>query len=86
MLEGLHLEDIKRTGEHLILQDGCRGFFQKTLERENFKTDVHILSYCWCGDLIRSTFSSGMFLDVYMFFFYLILGVVCLDTSYENKI
>ncbi|KAL5863765.1 hypothetical protein ACOSQ3_001279 [Xanthoceras sorbifolium] len=59
VLKGLNLEDIKRTGEHLILQDGCRGFFQKAVESENFKTDVHVLSYGWCGDLIRSAFSSG---------------------------
>ncbi|KAK0583258.1 hypothetical protein LWI29_035256 [Acer saccharum] len=59
VLKGLNLEDIKRTGEHLILQDGCRGFFQKTVRSENFNTDVHVLSYCWCGDIIRSAFSSG---------------------------
>lgn len=58
VLKGLNLEDIKRAGEHLILQDGCKGFFQEIVKRENQKTDIHVLSYCWCGDLIRSAFSS----------------------------
>nr|DAD20078.1 TPA_asm: hypothetical protein HUJ06_021541 [Nelumbo nucifera] len=59
VLKGLNVEDIKRAGERLILQDGCTGFFQKIVKNEQLKSDVHILSYCWCGDLIRSTFSSG---------------------------
>ncbi|XP_012085220.1 bifunctional TH2 protein, mitochondrial isoform X2 [Jatropha curcas] len=58
VLKGLNLEDIKRAGQQLIFQDGCRGFFQKIVRNENVKADVHILSYCWCGDLIRSAFSS----------------------------
>ncbi|KAJ4851337.1 LOW QUALITY PROTEIN: hypothetical protein Tsubulata_905703 [Turnera subulata] len=56
---GLNLEDINRAGHRLSLQDGCRGFFQKIVKHENLKTDLHILSYCWCGDLIRSSFSAG---------------------------
>ncbi|XP_044503704.1 bifunctional TH2 protein, mitochondrial-like [Mangifera indica] len=59
VLKGINLEDIKRTGQLLTLQDGCRGFFQKIVKSENYKTNVHVLSYCWCGDLIRSAFSSG---------------------------
>ena len=59
VLKGLNQEDIKRAGQGLILQDGCRGFFQKIMKNENLTTAVHILSYCWCGDLIRSVFSSG---------------------------
>ncbi|XP_077252750.1 bifunctional TH2 protein, mitochondrial-like [Tasmannia lanceolata] len=60
VLKGLNLEDIKRAGERLILQDGCTGFFQKIVkEKDRPNGDVHILSYCWCGDLIRSAFSSG---------------------------
>ncbi|KAG6703200.1 bifunctional TH2 protein, mitochondrial-like [Carya illinoinensis] len=55
VLKGLNLEDIKRAGERLILQDGCTAFFQKIVKTAN----VHVLSYCWCGDLIRSAFSSG---------------------------
>lgn len=60
VLKGLNLEDIKRAGQQLVFQDGCPGFFQKIVRNENSKTDVHILSYCWCGDLIRSAFSSGI--------------------------
>ncbi|KAJ9169676.1 hypothetical protein P3X46_017838 [Hevea brasiliensis] len=59
VLKGLNLEDIKQAGQQLAFQDGCRGFFQKIVRNENSKTDIHILSYCWCGDLIRSAFSSG---------------------------
>ncbi|XP_052305422.1 bifunctional TH2 protein, mitochondrial isoform X3 [Populus trichocarpa] len=59
VLKGLNLEDVKRAGERLILQDGCIGFFQKIVKNENLNTNVHVLSYCWCGDLIRSAFSSG---------------------------
>lgn len=59
VLKGLHLEDIKRAGQSQLLQDGCRGFFEKLVKREEMKTDVHVLSSSWCGDLIRSAFSSG---------------------------
>lgn len=60
VLKGLNLEDIKRAGERLILQDGCTNFFQKIVKNEKLNADVHLLSYCWCADLIRSAFSSGM--------------------------
>lgn len=60
VLKGLNLEDIKRAGERLILQDGCTTFFQKIVRNSNLNANVHVLSYCWCGDLIRSAFSSGM--------------------------
>ncbi|WOL19277.1 putative aminopyrimidine aminohydrolase, mitochondrial [Canna indica] len=59
LLKGLNLEDIKRAGERLILHDGCKEFFQKAINiKENFNADFHILSYCWCADLIRSAFAS----------------------------
>ncbi|KAK2988619.1 hypothetical protein RJ640_026434 [Escallonia rubra] len=59
VLKGLNFEDIKRAGERLILQDGCTGFFQSIINNENLNANVHVLSYCWCGDLIRSALSSG---------------------------
>ncbi|OMO96044.1 Thiaminase-2/PQQ biosynthesis protein C [Corchorus olitorius] len=59
VLKGLNLEDIKRAGERLILQDGCISFFQKIAKNENLNANIHVLSYCWCGDLIRAAFSSG---------------------------
>ncbi|CAK9149965.1 unnamed protein product [Ilex paraguariensis] len=59
VLKGLNIEDIKWAGEHLSLQDGCRKFFQEIVKQENIRTDLHVLSYCWCGDLIRSAFLSG---------------------------
>ncbi|WCJ43740.1 hem oxygenase-like multi-helical [Euphorbia peplus] len=59
VLKGVNLEDIKRAGERLILQDGCSIFFQKLVKNEHLNADAHVLSYCWCADLIRSAFSSG---------------------------
>ncbi|XP_048225590.1 bifunctional TH2 protein, mitochondrial [Ricinus communis] len=59
VLKGLNLEDIKRAGERLILQEGCTSFFQKLVKNESLNANVHVLSYCWCADLIRSAFSSG---------------------------
>ncbi|KAL9233410.1 hypothetical protein vseg_008417 [Gypsophila vaccaria] len=59
VLKGVNLEDIKKAGERIILQDGCVNFFQRVVQSENLDVNVHVLSYCWCGDLIRSAFSSG---------------------------
>ncbi|XP_010262460.1 PREDICTED: probable aminopyrimidine aminohydrolase, mitochondrial [Nelumbo nucifera] len=77
VLKGLNVEDIKRAGERLILQDGCTRFFQKIVKNEGINGNVHILSYCWCGDLIRSAFSSGD-LDV--------LSVHANEFTYEDSI
>lgn len=60
VLRGLYLDDLKRAGQRLILQEGCREFFQNIVKNDTLKTEVHVLSYCWCGDLIRSAFSSGI--------------------------
>ncbi|GAB4835466.1 beta ketoadipyl CoA thiolase, th2, variant 2 [Ancistrocladus abbreviatus] len=59
VLKGINLEDVKKAGEHMLLQDGCASFFQKIVQNDNLNAEVHVLSYCWCGDLIRSAFSSG---------------------------
>ncbi|KAL6565321.1 beta ketoadipyl CoA thiolase, th2 [Orobanche gracilis] len=59
VLKGLNFDDIKRAGERLILQDGCKDFFLNAIRKENLNTNIHVLSYCWCGDLIRSAFTSG---------------------------
>ncbi|KFK27863.1 hypothetical protein AALP_AA8G438900 [Arabis alpina] len=59
VLKGLNLDDIKRAGERLILQDGCINVFKKILQTENLNVKLHVLSYCWCGDLIRAAFSGG---------------------------
>ncbi|XP_076931271.1 bifunctional TH2 protein, mitochondrial-like [Bidens hawaiensis] len=59
VLKGLNVEDIKRAGERLILHDGCMGFFQSISNDQSLNANVHVLSYCWCADLIRSSFSSG---------------------------
>ncbi|XP_047957897.1 bifunctional TH2 protein, mitochondrial-like isoform X1 [Salvia hispanica] len=59
VLKGLNLAEIKRAGEHLAFQDGCKRFFQDLVECKKRAADIHVLSYCWCGDLIKSAFSSG---------------------------
>lgn len=62
LLKGLKLDDIKKAGERLVLQDGCTNFFQNLVKiKEKLNVDLHILSYCWCADLIRSAFSSGIY-------------------------
>ncbi|CAN7030847.1 hypothetical protein BRARA_H00680 [Brassica rapa] len=58
VLKGLNLDDIKRAGERLILQDGCINVFQKILKTQDVNAKLHVLSYCWCGDLIRAAFSA----------------------------
>ncbi|KAM3190380.1 hypothetical protein ACQJBY_068502 [Aegilops geniculata] len=61
VLRGMNLDDIRKAGERLILQDGCRNFFKKIGEtREKVNLDIHILSYCWCAELIRSAISSDV--------------------------
>nr|GLL34714.1 probable aminopyrimidine aminohydrolase, mitochondrial isoform X2 [Ipomoea trifida] len=37
----------------------CFEFFRTVIKKESLNADVHVLSYCWCDDLIRSTLSSG---------------------------
>lgn len=67
MLEGANLDDVKRAGERLILQTGCASFFQRIVSvKEKFNVDLHVLSYCWCGDLIRSAFSSGTYRVIFV--------------------
>uniref|UniRef100_A0A7N0TFH2 Thiaminase-2/PQQC domain-containing protein n=1 Tax=Kalanchoe fedtschenkoi TaxID=63787 RepID=A0A7N0TFH2_KALFE len=58
VLKGLNVEDIKRAGERIILHDGCASFFKKIIKNDNVNSNIHVLSYCWCGDLIRAAFSA----------------------------
>nr|GME12948.1 probable aminopyrimidine aminohydrolase, mitochondrial [Ipomoea batatas] len=59
VLKGLKLENIQRAGELWTLQDGCLNFFQTIKNKENLNAYVYMLSYCWCGYLIRSVLSKG---------------------------
>lgn len=75
LLRGLNLTDIIRAGEHLTFQDGCKQFFKDLMKSETCATDFHVLSYCWCDDLIKSAFSSGMLVETIIFrnfFFFLV--------------
>ncbi|KAL4574694.1 hypothetical protein LXL04_021530 [Taraxacum kok-saghyz] len=58
ILKGLNLEDIKNAGERLLLQDNCMDFFHHITNNENLNVNVHVLSFCWCDDLIKSAFKS----------------------------
>ncbi|CAH9081085.1 unnamed protein product [Cuscuta europaea] len=59
VLKGLSENDIRWAGEHLIFQRGCKFFFQEIMRSENLAVDVHVISYCWSADLIRSAFFSA---------------------------
>ncbi|KAL9142989.1 hypothetical protein ABFS82_14G207800 [Erythranthe guttata] len=59
VLKGLNVADIRRAGERLVLQDGCKRFFENVVECKDSAMEIHVLSYCWCSDLISSAFSSG---------------------------
>ena len=59
LLRGISQESINHAGKSLVLQDGCRRFFQKIVKKKIANIDVHIISYCWCSDLIRAAFSSS---------------------------
>lgn len=65
VLKGLHMDDIKWAGEHLVFQDGCLEFFKEIEKKKDVGVDAHILSYCWSGDLIRSAFCGSRFPDVH---------------------
>lgn len=75
VLKGLNLADIRRAGQQLTLQDGCKRFFQHVMESKDSVMDIHVLSYCWCGDLIRSAFSSGTIFTICLNFvnFFLVI-------------
>ena len=60
ILKGLSLDRIKCAGESIILQNGCRTFFNKIVDDESLNIDIHIISCFWCGDQIKSAFSSGI--------------------------
>ncbi|PON54603.1 heme oxygenase [Trema orientale] len=57
-MKGLSIDGSKDAGCDLDLQNGCREFFQKILKKKYPRIDVHVNSYNWCGDLIRSALSS----------------------------
>ncbi|CAN0892740.1 Bifunctional TH2 protein, mitochondrial [Linum grandiflorum] len=61
VLKGMNLKEIKQAGERMVLQDGCSSFFRRIARNEKLNSNVHVLSFCWCADLIRSSFSSGKF-------------------------
>lgn len=84
VLKGLNLDDIRRAGQRLILQEGCREFFQKIVKNDTLKTEVHVLSYCWCGDLIRSAFSSGIIFKHACRFYHVEIHISIHDTCKET--
>ncbi|EXB46020.1 hypothetical protein L484_015881 [Morus notabilis] len=57
MLKGISLDTIKSAASTVILQDGCRRFFQKLAENESRNINVHIISNYWGSDLIKAVLS-----------------------------
>jgi len=63
VLEGINIDDIKKAGERLAFQDGCANFFEQILTKmDSLNVDVHIISVCWSGDIIRAAFSSSTYI------------------------
>lgn len=85
VLKGLNLEDIKKAGERMILQDGCTSFFMKLIKNEIVDVNVHVLSYCWCGDLIRSAFCSGKLFSFWGLPIFCIILSTCMYTKIHRK-
>ncbi|XP_057850301.2 bifunctional TH2 protein, mitochondrial isoform X2 [Cryptomeria japonica] len=60
VLQGINAEDIKKAGEHLLFQEGCTSFFTQVLSKmDDYNVDMHILSVCWSGDIIRTAFLTN---------------------------
>ncbi|KAL5562017.1 hypothetical protein UlMin_031764 [Ulmus minor] len=58
LLKGLSPEDINVVAHRFAFQEGCETFLQ-SVQNENPKPDVHVISYSWSGNIIRSVFASG---------------------------
>ncbi|PON74680.1 heme oxygenase [Parasponia andersonii] len=56
----LSLEGIQEAGQNLVLHNGCREFFEKVMTKKDLSIDVHVITNCWSGNLIRSAFSSDL--------------------------
>ena len=68
-LKGISLDQIRQAGQRLNLHKHCREFFQKIVKLRNGEIGgVHVISYCWSGELIRSALSTGIyaFANIYL--------------------
>lgn len=80
ILYGVKFEDIQRVSELLTLQDGCVDYFHKLKGGESkIDAKIHIVSYCWSDDIIKSSFSSGNLLPVTF------LLACCLISSWQTS-
>eukprot|EP00252_Welwitschia_mirabilis_P022001 TRINITY_DN5814_c0_g2_i4.p1 TRINITY_DN5814_c0_g2~~TRINITY_DN5814_c0_g2_i4.p1 ORF type:complete len:562 (+),score=103.55 TRINITY_DN5814_c0_g2_i4:660-2345(+) len=60
VLRGIDINGIKKAGERLVLQDGCANLFKQIQTRtDRANLDMHIISVCWSGDIIRAAFSAN---------------------------
>ena len=66
VLEGISLDHIKQVGQDIKLRKGCKEFVQKLMTTKEYPrlNNVQVISYCWCGDLIRSAFSPGIYIYI----------------------
>ncbi|KVH94295.1 HAD-like domain-containing protein [Cynara cardunculus var. scolymus] len=63
VLKGLHMDEIKWAGEHLVFQDGCLEFFREIEKSKDIAIDVHILSYCWSASGFPNVHSNELLFD-----------------------
>lgn len=62
LLAGVNIEDIKRGASEMEFKDGCTKFFKSILETPDIQSvGIHIVSCCWCADVLRTAFSKGVF-------------------------
>lgn len=61
LLQGLKFKQIAGLGQTLLLNSGCELFFESLLNNKKMEADAHILSYCWCADVIScSSLARGI--------------------------
>lgn len=62
LLTGMNIEDIKSAASKMAFKDGCTKFFKSILETLGIqRVGIHIVSCCWCADVLRTAFSKGVF-------------------------
>jgi hypothetical protein len=58
-LQGLELEEVRRIGGEIPLQEGCSDFFKEVCKYSNIM--VHIISVCWSKALIEGALSKSKY-------------------------
>eukprot|EP00250_Pteridium_aquilinum_P017722 c23753_g1_i1 orf=372-2159(-) len=56
IFEGINLEEVRRAGGEMALQEGCSNFFRQVSSYSN--VDAHIISVCWSKSFIEGAMSK----------------------------